>query len=592
MIIPLVCAIFLWTCAVATEFSKKIIPPTYTNPTQLQGTRHFVIVIASYNNQEWCERNILSALSQDYPDFEIIFTDDNSNDTTYEQVEAAIAATPHHCQVTLVKNHVRLGALQNIYRAISWCKDSDVIVSCDGDDWFPDGLVLSRLHGEYSNPFIWITHGQLQMYPSGEICSWSQRMPAHVVRTNSYRQHQNIPTHLRTFYAGLFRKIQLQDLLFEGKFFPMTWDMAFMIPMMELSAGRSAFISKVMYVYNESNPINDHKVNKAFQRFLDLTIRAKKRYQPLRIPPYVKDASIFKADVVIEARNNTANLYNLLQHLSYDAQAIGTICVLYDTTYADRYTLLMDKFPHIKFQGIASPEQFKSVLLLHLYKVTTSPYILLATDNTHVEQELDLKSCMSALQNTQAYGFYLATPSLNTVPELVSVDVNGSIRAWQFGYAPQTWINPGTPSFALYNKETIRQPLQTLEYTSYAELEQAWSLSCDSSNVGLFFAHAPAQEEKLAKTVTMQRPDPVFVEPPIEQPAPTQALPHVEQPAPTQPLPRLQQSAPDQELPINSSKPLASRLPPEQQAQIAESVARRQAAQEKKNASYRKNKKK
>jgi hypothetical protein len=39
-------------------------------------------------------------------------------------------------------------------------------------------------------------------------------------------------------------------------------DLAFMFPMLEMSGMEHfKFLSEKLYVYNESNPINDHKVN-------------------------------------------------------------------------------------------------------------------------------------------------------------------------------------------------------------------------------------------------------------------------------------------------------------------------------------------
>jgi hypothetical protein len=81
----------------------------------------------------------------------------------------------------------------------------------------------------------------------------------------------------------LFKKIKYEDLLHEGNFFAMTWDMAIMLPMVEMASnGHVKFLPEVMYVYNHSNPLSDHVIDVELQRRLHAVIAAKKKYAPLK----------------------------------------------------------------------------------------------------------------------------------------------------------------------------------------------------------------------------------------------------------------------------------------------------------------------
>jgi hypothetical protein len=110
---------------------------------------------------------------------------------------------------------------------------------------------------------------------------WNISIPKEIIQNNMFRNFQQVPTHLKTFYSWLFKKINIQDLLYEDCFFEMTWDYAFMFPMLEMSNGRFDFISKVLYLYNDDNPINDHKVHEDLQRFYANYIRKMSKYKPL-----------------------------------------------------------------------------------------------------------------------------------------------------------------------------------------------------------------------------------------------------------------------------------------------------------------------
>jgi hypothetical protein len=48
----------------------------------------------------------------------------------------------------------------------------------------------------------------------------------------------------------------------KGNYWNVAGDLSFMYPMIEMSGKEHfEFINDVIYIYNESNPINDHKVN-------------------------------------------------------------------------------------------------------------------------------------------------------------------------------------------------------------------------------------------------------------------------------------------------------------------------------------------
>ena len=85
----------------------------------------------------------------------------------------------------------------------------------------------------------------------------------------------------------------MEDLLYEGKFYPMTWDKAMMFPMIEMSGGNFKCIRDILYLYNDINPINDHKVDLELQRHLSDVIIAKEPYKPVTWKDIVQAKSIF-----------------------------------------------------------------------------------------------------------------------------------------------------------------------------------------------------------------------------------------------------------------------------------------------------------
>ena len=250
----------------------------------IDGERHIVVVTASYNNREYYKKNLDSVFSQQYKNWHQIYIDDCSTDKTEDLVEQYVHQHEMEDHVKLIKNPHRLGALHNQYDAIHSCLPTDIIIILDGDDWFSDAEVLSYINSVYADNSVWLTYGQFVQYPTGHR-GWNVKIPPEVVYRNSFREYTHAPSHLRTFYAGLFQKIQKEDLLYNGDFFRMTGDIAAMFPMIEMARlGHFRFISKVLMVYNIGNPLNDHKVIEGLQKQIDLIIRSRPKYNPIHSP--------------------------------------------------------------------------------------------------------------------------------------------------------------------------------------------------------------------------------------------------------------------------------------------------------------------
>lgn len=132
-----------------------------------------------------------------------------------------------------------------------------------------------------------MTYGQFIFYPSGQwgVCYEITREDLLYKRVRSLPY---VSQHLRTFKAGLFKKIRREDLMVNGHYMAMNVDMATMIPMMEMCAPKHAkapqhckFISDIMYIYNYENPISDFRVDRQLQLDLEKVIRAIPPYEPL-----------------------------------------------------------------------------------------------------------------------------------------------------------------------------------------------------------------------------------------------------------------------------------------------------------------------
>jgi hypothetical protein len=95
-------------------------------------------------------------------------------------------------------------------------------------------------------------------------------------------------SHLRSFKSFVYKKIQEQDETFScmkdknGEFYKMTYDVAIMFPIMEISGYEKVkFIDKILYFYNAHNPISDHIKNQKLQTDIHIEINQKEKFKQI-----------------------------------------------------------------------------------------------------------------------------------------------------------------------------------------------------------------------------------------------------------------------------------------------------------------------
>jgi glycosyltransferase involved in cell wall biosynthesis len=287
-------------------------------------SNHFKIIIPLYNVEEWIKICLRSVKAQTYQDYQCIIVDDISTDGSADVIKKEIASDD---RFLLVENKEKKYALRNIYEAIELSNPAkeDIIVTLDGDDWLASRDVLSTLNEVYSKNDCWITYGSYAEYPSGRRGKFSKQIPQHIISESSYRRNPWSASHLRTFKYKLWSKIEREDLLdSDGNFYEMAWDLSFMFPMLEMAGPRSLYVQDILYSYNLSNPLNDHKKDHSKQLRLESEIRGKNKYDKIEIIYcYLKGGlgnMMFQIAAAINLaieNNMTPSFPNLYKHLEY-----------------------------------------------------------------------------------------------------------------------------------------------------------------------------------------------------------------------------------------------------------------------------------
>jgi glycosyltransferase involved in cell wall biosynthesis len=101
------------------------------------------VTIPTYNQAGFILRSIRSALDQDYPNVEVVVSDDGSTDQTGQVVRDFIAALGE-TRVSYHRNDPNLGILRNYHQNLFHNATGDWAVNLDADDFFTDDSFLSR----------------------------------------------------------------------------------------------------------------------------------------------------------------------------------------------------------------------------------------------------------------------------------------------------------------------------------------------------------------------------------------------------------------------------------------------------------------
>ena len=433
--------------------------------------KNIVVLIPSYNNKKWYKENLESICNQAYSNYRIIYTDDCSTDGTSDLVEQYVKEKGKEQRITLIKNTKRRGALANLYTMIHMCADNEIIAIVDGDDLLAHNNVFNYINTLYENPNIWMSYGQYKIMPLDAIGP-ARSFPKECVKNNAYRSYSWRFGHLCTYYAWLAKHIKLEDCLYPdapycGKFFPAGYDNVTLHPIIEMTGGKYACVSKILYIYNLLNPLNNFKVRRKLQNTIRHIICTRYTpYNPLNQPCMrnLKALQQEQADIVLVTNQDaTYALGALREHI----------------TGAHAYYIITD----------TTQSTVKQQLEAILTDQSQSKYILLTNSEYIAQKPIHIGTCIQALEQTFAYGFYLGKSKERSMPPHTSL--NTIIGVWQFKNDTNHWCSPLNLESTLYRKKDVLHALQNLTFTTIEELRaQLPKVAVNTRKIGLFYKDA------------------------------------------------------------------------------------------------------
>jgi len=214
-----------------------------------------IVAVTLYNSADIVERTLSSIMGQSYKNFVCYITDDLSTDNSAEVVEKFIEGDDRFVLIRNTEKRYQGGNYDLICRDTPDIDDEDIVVEVDGDDWLANSKVFERVIETYESGDIWIANGSFK-YSDGRM-GFSKP----VTSIESLRHGPYTASHLRTWKIFLWRAIKPEDLRDEnGNWWSAACDLIFMYDMFEMAGlEHYTFMDTIHYIYNEDNPMNEHK---------------------------------------------------------------------------------------------------------------------------------------------------------------------------------------------------------------------------------------------------------------------------------------------------------------------------------------------
>lgn len=235
--------------------------------------RPIIVLTTLYNCERYIPLCIASLKIQSQENFKCYILDDLSTDNSLSVAKALTKGDERFVVVKNDKKYYQPGNYDQILRNDN-IDDDSIVIEVDGDDWLSQRNSI-KIVESYHDKGYWITHGSFR-YSTGKP-GFSKP-----IKVKNLRSTFDNATHLRTWRAKLWKNIKKEDLMHDGWYAQTAGDVFFMLPILEMAGDdRICHIPLDLYIYNEENPINDHKVDMTKQWTLASIAKAKKRYEKI-----------------------------------------------------------------------------------------------------------------------------------------------------------------------------------------------------------------------------------------------------------------------------------------------------------------------
>lgn len=202
------------------------------------------VSIITYNQADYIEASVLSAVEQDYDNLQVVVCDDASTDGTQEVLADLAAKYPQRLEVYF--NGKNLGAGENRNRSLSYTR-GELIAYLDGDDMLLPGKISKQVAFMLAHPECAISYHNVAVFDSqsGEaLYDWKDRFGAGDGKVEELVQYGNFWCSI----SLMFRREHMAHQGFDARI-PIGKDWLFFIHTLINGGGKFCYLDEVLARY-------------------------------------------------------------------------------------------------------------------------------------------------------------------------------------------------------------------------------------------------------------------------------------------------------------------------------------------------------
>lgn len=203
------------------------------------------LVIITMNHEKFIEQACMSAISQTYPNYEIILVDNASKDQTFVNAEKILSQFGQHYK--MIRNTESFGVAKNINIAVSETS-GEYISLLSGDDWYTEDSLAEKVSYIQKNPVDFVLSDGYKYYQDEDKTTdaYTAKEKRHIIDSLHNFFHENVSEN-RTANVGTFVKRELLvQYPFDESINTEDWDMNLRLTSKGYTIG---FIDKKLFYY-------------------------------------------------------------------------------------------------------------------------------------------------------------------------------------------------------------------------------------------------------------------------------------------------------------------------------------------------------
>ncbi|NRA89728.1 MAG: glycosyltransferase [Simkaniaceae bacterium] len=442
-------------------------------------------VILAENHSADIERCLDSIFSQSYEYAQVILIDNGSTDGTKEKAKAFAKQRDKKLEV-ITYDETRPN-LEVLFDVIGMLDPHFIVCLIEGKDWLSHENVFDHLNCAFANEEVWVSTTRAISHPDYQTISGKMFSDKNFMEKEFRENVREKISPLLSFYAGLFQKIKLEDLLYKGEFIHEYYDLAISFSLFEMSPQHVLFMDEVCYVINEKDKAATHKMQLQKNAEVDAHLRSNRPYETLsqlKLDLTSPSFHRYKTDVIVFSDDSPLQLYAYLESLHINARDINDVYVIYrasDQDFQRAYLNLQGEFHTITFLNVCDypGNDYGSLISKAISnRRHGSPYVVIGDDSAIFEERIRFHECIAALERVHSDHFFLRDPANQVSAK--HIKVSEDIFAYQLG---ENGISRGF-GHALCRKSLFNLPGELNDLSAF---QKYWESKLHSKSVGLCF---------------------------------------------------------------------------------------------------------